>query len=65
MGSGGLSVLADGDVKTWRSPVLLIQGDDDRNVAFSNMVQLVEALRKQAWSFSRSFPRRSTRFSNA
>lgn len=35
------------DVKTWRSPVLLIQGDDDRNVAFSNMVRLVAALRKQ------------------
>ena len=39
------------DVKTWRSPVLLIQGDDDRNVAFSNMVQLVEALRKQDVEF--------------
>jgi dipeptidyl aminopeptidase/acylaminoacyl peptidase len=39
------------DVKTWRSPVLLIQGDDDRNVAFSNMVQLVEALRKQGVDF--------------
>jgi dipeptidyl aminopeptidase/acylaminoacyl peptidase len=39
------------DVKTWRSPVLLIQGDDDRNVAFSNMVRLVEALRKQGVEF--------------
>jgi dipeptidyl aminopeptidase/acylaminoacyl peptidase len=39
------------DVKTWRSPVLLIQGDDDRNVAFSNMVQLVETLRKQGVEF--------------
>jgi dipeptidyl aminopeptidase/acylaminoacyl peptidase len=39
------------DVKTWRSPVLLIQGDDDRNVAFSNMVHLVEALRKQGVEF--------------
>ena len=39
------------DMKTWRSPVLLIQGDDDRNVAFSNMVQLVEALRKQGVEF--------------
>jgi dipeptidyl aminopeptidase/acylaminoacyl peptidase len=39
------------DVKTWRSPVLLIQGDDDRNVAFSNMVELVEALRKQGVEF--------------
>ncbi len=39
------------DVKTWRSPVLLIQGDDDRNVSFSNTVQLVEALRKQGVEF--------------
>jgi dipeptidyl aminopeptidase/acylaminoacyl peptidase len=39
------------DMKTWRSPVLLIQGDDDRNVAFSNMVQLVEALRRQGVEF--------------
>ncbi len=34
-------------VNTWRSPVLLIQGDDDRNVQFSQTVQLAEALRKQ------------------
>jgi dipeptidyl aminopeptidase/acylaminoacyl peptidase len=34
-------------VKTWRSPVLLIQGDDDRNVAFGQMVHLIEALRNQ------------------
>jgi len=34
-------------VGTWRSPVLLIQGDDDRNVQFSQTVQLAEALRKQ------------------
>ncbi|MEO6210848.1 MAG: prolyl oligopeptidase family serine peptidase [Gemmatimonadaceae bacterium] len=33
--------------ETWRSPVLLIQGDDDRNVAFSQTVQLAEDLRKQ------------------
>jgi dipeptidyl aminopeptidase/acylaminoacyl peptidase len=32
-------------VKTWKSPVLLIQGDDDRNVAFSQMVGLVQLLR--------------------
>lgn len=38
-------------VKTWRSPVLLIQGDDDRNVAFANMVQLVAALREQGVEF--------------
>jgi dipeptidyl aminopeptidase/acylaminoacyl peptidase len=34
-------------IATWRSPVLLIQGDDDRNVAFAQTVQLAEALRKQ------------------
>lgn len=34
-------------ISTWRSPVLLIQGDDDRNVQFSQTVQLAEALRKQ------------------
>ncbi len=38
-------------VKTWRSPVLLVQGDDDRNVPFSEMVQLVVALRKQGVEF--------------
>jgi dipeptidyl aminopeptidase/acylaminoacyl peptidase len=29
----------------WRSPVLLVHGDDDRNVAFSESVELVEQLR--------------------
>ena len=38
-------------VKTWRSPVLLILGDDDRNVPFSETVTLVEALRKQHVEF--------------
>ncbi len=38
-------------VSTWRSPVLLIQGDDDRNVPFTEMVDLAEALRKQGVSF--------------
>jgi len=33
------------DVKGWRSPVLLIHGDDDRNVNFRQTVELVEALR--------------------
>jgi dipeptidyl aminopeptidase/acylaminoacyl peptidase len=35
------------DVKTWRSPVLLIHGDDDRNVPFQQSVALVEALRER------------------
>ena len=34
-------------VKDWRSPVLLIHGDDDRNVQFSQTVQLTAALRTQ------------------
>jgi dipeptidyl aminopeptidase/acylaminoacyl peptidase len=34
-------------VKTWKSPVLLIHGDDDRNVDFSQTVELAAALRKQ------------------
>lgn len=38
-------------VKTWRSPVLLIQGDDDPEVPFKEMVHLVEALRKQGVPF--------------
>ncbi len=38
-------------VKTWRSPVLLIHGDDDRNVPFAESVRLVEALRAQKVDF--------------
>ncbi len=34
-------------MNTWSSPVLLIQGDDDRNVNFRQTEILVEALRKQ------------------
>jgi dipeptidyl aminopeptidase/acylaminoacyl peptidase len=34
-------------VKNWRSPVLVIHGDDDRNVPFTETVHLVEDLRKQ------------------
>ncbi len=33
-----------GSVDRWRSPVLLIAGDDDHNVAFSETVRLAEAL---------------------
>jgi dipeptidyl aminopeptidase/acylaminoacyl peptidase len=33
-------------VNTWKSPVLLIHGDDDRNVPFNETVVLAEALRK-------------------
>lgn len=34
-------------VKTWHSPILLIQGDDDREVPFLQTVQLAAVLRKQ------------------
>jgi dipeptidyl aminopeptidase/acylaminoacyl peptidase len=34
-------------VGTWKSPVLLIHGDDDRNVPFSQTVDLVQRLRAQ------------------
>jgi dipeptidyl aminopeptidase/acylaminoacyl peptidase len=39
------------DVAGWRSPVLLIQGDDDHNVPFEETVRLAEALRKQGVPF--------------
>jgi len=38
-------------VATWHSPVLLIHGDDDRNVNFSETVTLAEALRQQGVYF--------------
>jgi dipeptidyl aminopeptidase/acylaminoacyl peptidase len=34
-------------VDGWRSPVLLIHGDDDRNVPFSESVDLIEALERR------------------
>ena len=34
-------------VDKWKSPVLLIHGDDDRNVDFSQTVDLVQRLRAQ------------------
>ena len=38
-------------MSTWKSPVLLIQGDDDHNVNFANTVQLAEALRVRGVEF--------------
>lgn len=38
-------------VSTWRSPVLLVHGDDDRNVPFAETVELADALRKQGVEF--------------
>ncbi len=40
-----------GSVDKWRSPVLLIHGDDDRNVAFSQTVDLARRLRDQQVEF--------------
>lgn len=37
----------DSDIAKWKSPVLLIQGDDDRNVHFHQMVDLVQRLKRQ------------------
>jgi dipeptidyl aminopeptidase/acylaminoacyl peptidase len=37
----------DAAIGTWKSPVLLIQGDDDRNVHFHQMVDLVQRLQLQ------------------
>jgi dipeptidyl aminopeptidase/acylaminoacyl peptidase len=34
-------------LNTWKSPVLLIQGDDDRNVQFNQTVMLADALRRR------------------
>ena len=34
-------------ISTWKSPVLLIHGDDDRNVEFSQTVDLLQRLRNQ------------------
>ncbi len=36
-----------GAIDGWKSPVLLIQGDDDRNVAFSQMTGLIQLLRQR------------------
>jgi dipeptidyl aminopeptidase/acylaminoacyl peptidase len=38
-------------VRTWRSPVLLIHGDDDRNVNFNETITMANALRQQGVYF--------------
>jgi dipeptidyl aminopeptidase/acylaminoacyl peptidase len=38
-------------VGQWRSPVLLIHGDDDRNVPFGQTTDLVQRLRQQNVEF--------------
>lgn len=39
------------DVATWTSPVLLIQGDDDRNVHFAETVDLAQRLQAKGLDF--------------
>ena len=39
------------DIATWRSPVLLIHGGDDRNVDIGQTVDLVQRLRAQGVRF--------------
>jgi dipeptidyl aminopeptidase/acylaminoacyl peptidase len=39
------------DVARWKSPVLLIHGDDDRNVAFHQTVDLTRRLSAQGVRF--------------
>jgi dipeptidyl aminopeptidase/acylaminoacyl peptidase len=41
----------DASIATWKSPVLLIQGDDDRNVMFHQTVDLAQRLTMQAVPF--------------
>ncbi|MGH8144739.1 MAG: S9 family peptidase [Rhodanobacteraceae bacterium] len=41
----------DASIATWKSPVLLIQGDDDRNVHFLQMEDIVPRLRKHGVPF--------------
>lgn len=41
----------DSSIATWRSPVLLIQGDDDRNVRFHQTVDLAQRLRAAGVTF--------------
>ncbi|HEX7939909.1 MAG TPA: alpha/beta fold hydrolase, partial [Gemmatimonadaceae bacterium] len=41
----GFKSSAVGAIDGWKSPVFLVQGDDDRNVSFSQMVGLVSLLR--------------------
>ncbi len=38
-------------INKWRSPVLLIHGDDDRNVSFAQTIDLVRRLREQHVTF--------------
>jgi len=47
MTSPGFVCAAISAIDGWKSPVLLVHGDDDRNVPFSESVDLAEALSRQ------------------
>ena len=38
-------------IKTWKSPVLIIHADDDRNVRFNQSVDLINRLEKQGVTY--------------
>ena len=42
-----ISSSPDASITNWKSPVLVVAGDDDRNVAFSQTVTVVQKLRAQ------------------
>ena len=46
-----MALLAGRDVARWTSPVLLIHGDDDRNVRFSETVDLARRLQARGVPF--------------
>ena len=54
----GMGFLARCIREHWKSPVLLIHGDDDRNVPFSQTVDLVQRLRAQHVLFRATDPAR-------
>ena len=41
----------DADIGSWTSPVLLVQGDDDRNVRFAETIDLARRLQKKGVDF--------------
>ncbi|MGZ6015050.1 MAG: S9 family peptidase, partial [Phenylobacterium sp.] len=41
----------DADIGSWTSPVLLVQGDDDRNVHFAETIDLARRLQKKGVDF--------------
>ena len=46
-----VQIIASRSLANWRSPVLFVHGDDDRNVPFQQTTDLVEKLRAQKVAF--------------